>query len=281
MYRLGLSCGFAHTEENFCALQKSGIEAIELVNRHELNDVMDYQNLKRLAKKYDITLWSMHLPYCTVDISAGNQLERRETVARIAEFIKRGADIGFDKFVMHPSVDPIEDNERPEHMKKSMDSLNTLAEIADSCGGVIAVENLPRTCLANTTEEMTELLKANPKLRVCFDTNHLLNGDYVNFMKIHKDKIVTIHVSDYDFINERHWLPGEGKIDWDVFMTEFNKIGYSGVWMYEVSLTCPKSIIRDRDLVFDDYVQNAKALFDGKTPARFSKPVENLGMWPE
>ena len=97
MYTLGISCGFAHTEENFCSLQKHGFGAIELVNRQELNDQMDYKNLFNLSKKYDVNLWSMHLPYCTVDISAGNTVELQKTVARIAEFLKRGSDIGIDK----------------------------------------------------------------------------------------------------------------------------------------------------------------------------------------
>ena len=34
------------------------------------------------------------------------------------------------------------------------------------------------------------------------------------FLKSLNKKIETLHVSDYDFINERHWLCGEGKIDW-------------------------------------------------------------------
>ena len=94
------------------------------------------------------------------------------------------------------------------------------------------------------------------------------------------NKIVTLHVSDYDFINERHWLPGEGKIDWIEFMKKFNTIGYKGVWMYEVSFKAPKSIIRDRDLTFTDFYENAMSLFAGKQPQAIGRPIDNLGMWP-
>ncbi len=279
MYTLGLSCCFDHTEENFCSLQKHGIGAVEVTLRNERNDQTDYKNLLALSKKYDVDLWSMHLPYCTIDISAGDAVKLHETVSYVAEFIKKGADIGIDKFVMHPSVEPIEQEEREEHKKKAMDSLNKLAEVADSAGGVLCVENLPRTCLCNTTEETAEIISVNDKLKVCFDTNHLLNNDSVNFMKTFADKIVTIHVSDYDFVNERHWLPGEGKADWEAIMKTFSEIDYKGVFMYEVNLKSPKSIVRDRDLTFADYVENAKQLFSGKTPAPFGKPLPNLGMW--
>ena len=243
MYTLGLSCCFDHTEENFCSLQKHGIGAVEVTLRNERNDQTDYKNLLALSKKYDVDLWSMHLPYCTIDISAGDAVKLHETVSYVAEFIKKGADIGIDKFVMHPSVEPIEPEEREEHKKKAMDSLNKLAEVADSAGGVLCVENLPRTCLCNTTEETAEIISVNDKLKVCFDTNHLLNNDSVNFMKT------------------------------------LSEIDYKGVFMYEVNLKSPKSIVRDRDLTFADYVENAKQLFAGKTPAPFGKPLPNLGMW--
>jgi len=279
MYTLGLSCFLDHTEENFCNLQKYGFGAIEVTLRNELNDQTDYKKLLSLSKKYEVDLWSMHLPYCTVDISAGNVVEQQKTVFRIAESIKRGADIGIDKFVMHPSVEPIDPSEREEHKKRSMDSLNKLAEIAYDAGGVICVENLPRTCLCNTTEETAEILTANSKLKVCYDTNHLLNNDNVNFIKTFADKIVTIHVSDCDFINERHWLPGEGKVNWPEVMAALQEINYQGVFLYELRFQCPKTIIRDRDLTFSDLVENAKALFAGKTPERFSLPKENLGVW--
>ena len=94
------------------------------------------------------------------------------------------------------------------------------------------------------------------------------------------DRIVTVHISDYDFINERHWLPGEGKNDWNALFAKFQEIDYNGVWMYEVSLKCPKTIIRDRDLTFDDFYKNAMSIFAGKKPEIFSRHIEDLGMWP-
>ena len=144
-----------------------------------------------------------------------------------------------------------------------MDSLDRLAEMAFAEGVTIAVEDLPRTCLGNTADEIAEIISVNDKLRVCFDTNHLLKDNNVNFMRTLGDKIITVHISDYDFINERHWLPGEGKVDWKDFMTEFNNIGYDGVWMYELGLECPPTIVRDRNLTFVDFYQNANSIFNG------------------
>lgn len=155
-----------------------------------------------------------------------------------------------------------------------------MAEGAHQNGAYIAVENLPRTCLGNTADEVSLLVSANDKLKVCFDTNHLLNEDNISFMDKLADKIITVHISDYDFINERHWLPGEGKNDWNAIISKLQEIGYNGVWMYEINLKCPKTIIRDRDLTFDDFYENAKSVFAGRKPEIFSTHKENLGMWP-
>ena len=57
-----------------------------------------------------------------------------------------------------------------------------------------------------------ELISADDRLRVCFDTNHLLKESIIDFIYNVGDKIITTHVSDYARENERHWLPGEGVI---------------------------------------------------------------------
>jgi sugar phosphate isomerase/epimerase len=74
------------------------------------------------------------------------------------------------------------------------------------------------------------------------------------------EKIVTLHVSDYDGIDERHWLPGEGCIDWQALRAALCEVGYDGVWMYELSFGIPKSLPRGRDLCCADFVKNAAEL---------------------
>ena len=55
-------------------------------------------------------------------------------------------------------------------------------------------------------------------MKVCFDSNHLLQEQGDSFILAVGDKIVTTHISDYDFVNERHLLPGELDIDWEEYM---------------------------------------------------------------
>lgn len=280
MYNIGLSTPDDIGEDLFRVYQHSGISYMEISVASEKYSSLNYKEIYEWSTKYGIELWSFHLPFSPfskLDIS--DKAISQSAVACLSEFIKKGSDIGIDKFVIHPSVEPIADSERYDRMECSKASLAQLAEIAKNNGAVIAVEDLPRTCLGRNSDEITELLSAHDSLRACFDTNHLLTQDPVDFIHKLGNKIVTLHVSDYDFVNERHWLPGEGKVNWQAVLQALKETGYNGVWLYEVDLVCPNTIIRDRDLTCEDIVRNAEELFAGKKPTVFSKPKENLGMW--
>ena len=272
MNKVGLSCcGFALNEENFRKLQQSGISAIEISMAPDQYKDIRYGEVQAYAKQYSTELWSFHLPFMPfreIDISSCRKELRDNAVRLYKELIEKAADIGIRTFVIHPSGEPIGVEEREDRIRYSMQTLDSLAEFAHQHGAVIAVENLPRTCLGNTADEMLRLLSANEKLRVCFDTNHLLQGSHADFIRKLGDKIVTLHVSDYDFVDEKHWLPGEGEIDWPALYSALRESGYSGAWLYEMGLTPTKTMERSRDLTFDDFRKNADAIFSGEQPAR-------------
>lgn len=277
MYKIGLSSrSFSLTEENFIKLHEAGIEATEIAGKAELYADLDYKKIQDYSKRYSVELWSYHLPYMPfgeVDPSLQDSDKRKKTVTYFSELIKKGSDIGIDKFIVHPSGEPVLDGEREERIKLCMESLDTLANVASECGAYIAVEDLPRTCLGRSIEEMHTLISANEKLRVCFDTNHLLTDNNLKFMDELADRIVTVHVSDYDFVDEKHWLPGEGKNDWKAIFEKFREINYNGVWMCELALCDTHTIRRERDIGFSDVVKNAKSIFDGRKPYTISHTV--------
>ncbi len=281
MYKIGLStCSSRITEETFAGYSRAGLSAIEISDTVEGYARLEYEEIAALAEKYGVKIWSMHLPFMPftkLDIS--NPELAAYTLEYYEQLIEGGAKIGVDKFVIHPSGEPIEDGERKLRMETAKKSLAALAKIAEKHGAVICVENLPRTCLGKNSDEIAELLSAHPALRACFDTNHLLAENPVEFIRKIGGKIATIHVSDYDFVNERHWLPGEGKIDWNAILAALREVDYRGVWMYEIELRCPNTILRDRALLYEDFTKNARELFAGEKPTVFSRPKPNLGWW--
>ncbi len=268
------------SEECFCEYYQSGIEAVEI--SLSLNDYenLDYDNLKRLADKYSIRLWSLHLPfYPFEEIDISNPDIADKTIEILKKHIKKASDIGIKLFVLHASGETIEDYERAERLECAKQSLKKLADFAESLNCIIAVEDLPRSCIGNNSNEILELISVHNSLRVCFDTNHLLNESLIDFINTVGKKIVTVHISDYDYINERHWLPGEGKIDWMSVIEVLEDIEYDGYWLYEIGFETPWSIERDRDLVCSDFKNNYDMLMQKQQPSALGRPKKNLGMW--
>lgn len=283
MYKIGLSsCGFPLTEENFRALRDAGIEAVEISLPSEEYAHIRYDAVAELARRYGITLWSFHLPFAPfdeIDPSSEDAAVRQRTLQYFTTLIEQASAIGIRLFVIHASGEPIPDDRRAARMQCAKASLRILAEVAARHGAILAVEDLPRTCLGRDAADMQELLSAHPALRACLDTNHLLTSEVTDLIAALGERIVTLHVSDYDRLNERHWLPGEGCIPWPQVLEKLAQVGYNGPFLYEVGLACPATILRDRDLTFSDIRDNAIALFAGRTPPLRGTPKPGLGMW--
>ena len=230
-----------NNEEIMSAMSAANIKRMELstdLNTYfnKLDFVNKSMDIKEMADKYVIELWSIHLPFSgDLDISLPDERSDKTMKAHM-ELIPAAAKAGFKIAVVHPSSEPIKDEDRPARLEKSRANLKTLAEYAKSHNIRLAVEDLPRTCLGNCNDDIMYLLNANPELNVCFDTNHLLKQDNTEFINIVGDRIITLHVSDYDFIDERHQLPFVGKNNWKSVITALENAGYNGTWMYEVRL---------------------------------------------
>ena len=282
MYRIGVSTPKEIDEEMFRLYSRAGITHMEVsVNKH-LSEALDFDKLHEWSEKYGVELYSFHVPFWPFDeIDISMPQLAKVSVEYIKGYIDKGTKIGIDKYIIHPSGEPIDECDRAKRMETAKQSFYTLAEYAKEKGAVICVENLPRTCLGRDSADILELLSAHPCLRACFDTNHLLSEKPEEFIRAVGDKIVTLHVSDYDFKNERHWLPGEGLLDWNLILDELKKINYSGVWLYEINLEAPWTIVRPRDLTYEDFSNNAKELFEARPLSKISTPVEGLKGWNE
>lgn len=268
MRRIGIRYYDTHlTKENFEEMRDGGMDAVEISLVQQPME-LDFRAAKKRADETGIEIWSTHLPFKYEYSIVRNTAEERKLALELnSELIRRATDIGCDKFVIHPSFIVKEEENRAELINYSKEALNYLAELAFSNGAQLAVENMIPICLGRTPDELLDIISVNDKLRVCFDVNHVLMGTHEEIFEKFGDKIITCHISDYDFVNERHWFPGEGKNDWPKINSFFNKIGYNGVWMYELS---PGTIndFRSRELTVRDFYNNAHEIFEGKIPSR-------------
>lgn len=255
---------------SFAAYRAAGIDAVELsllgLSLGDAYKAQDFCAIAATARAEGVVPWSFHLPFApfeSVDIASLDEQVRTHTVKELSKLLRRVADAGIGIAVIHPSAEPNAPENRARHIAAAKESLFSLARTAKEAGVTLAVEDLPRTCIGNCSAEILELTSVDAALRVCFDTNHLLFEDPVDFVRAVGDKIVTLHVSDYDFVNERHWLPGEGRVEWQALLRTLDKVGYEGPFLYEIGFEAPATIVRPRALVPSDFVQNARELFSG------------------
>lgn len=270
--KLGLSTsGLLPSKEIFQNYAAAEIECMEISVGADLYENIDYAKTKALADTYGIKLNSIHLPFGNeLDISSEDNEIRTYAADVYKKMIASASEIGIKTAVLHPSFEPIEENRRTSRMKNAKNSLAELDLFAYNHSVNIAVENLPRTCLGRNSSDILSLISAGEHLSVCFDTNHLLNEDFSDFISNVGNKIITTHISDYDFNDEKHWLPGEGDIDWNRLLKCLDDIHYNGVFMYELSLMKDtKTVHRTHCITHNDIKSNFVSLMAHQKPEVF------------
>ena len=70
---------------------------------------------------------------------------------------------------------------------------------------------------------------------------------------------VSLHISDYDFIDERHDLLGHGINQWGKLLDLLENAGYSGPALYEIRHV----VSEERIISFDEVTENINSLLNG------------------
>ena len=250
-WKLGLSVSMnAMNDESMNALFSAGIHDVELCFSRAASCVpypTNAKELQALANKHGVTISSIHLPFCDGTPASKDPEFRTAIFEMHALLMQAAAKTGVSIAVLHPSSEPYTDEERESRMELAIDMVARLTDTATRCGITLALENLPRTCLCRTSDEMRRFLDEIPDLRVCFDTNHSLIEDNLAYLRAIGDRLVTLHVSDYDRIDEKHWLPTEGVNDWSAILSTLEALNYQGRFLYETKEKTPQLIRQNFD----------------------------------
>lgn len=224
----------------FSVLEQTGFDVFELFCRPGHFDPTDRTVVQKLQRKLahsTVKVWSLHAPFSReLDISSGDEEVRSRAMDWNRTTIRLAHELGAPVVVVHPSSEPITDEERPNRLVQAKASLRELALLVSQVNVQLAVELLPRSCLGHSAVELGGILDGLPDhVGICLDANHppdaALLPDYIRFFG---PRLLTLHLSDFDNVDERHWLPGEGVVDWLAVWVTLEEVGYQGPWMYEV-----------------------------------------------
>ena len=191
--------------------------------------------LKAKIDSAGMKIWSVHMPYSKrIDISLVDSAQRASSVNYVRDMMRVAGIFQAKRVVLHPSADTVVPDDRADRIECCRASIAELAPVAAEIGAVLCIENLPRTCLGRNGQEMMAIIEGFENVGICFDVNHLLYQNHADFLNsIEKGTIKTVHISDYNFTDERHLIPGEGDIEWAPVWKGIRDNGYKGIMMFE------------------------------------------------
>lgn len=152
---------------------------------------------------------------------------REETAKQYITWVKDCEKYTIPMMVMHVTDGPYEGVPTAE----GIDTVKQIAAAAHSAGIQLAVEN------TRNPEFITRLLEEIPEdtFGFCFDFSHdwLCSKHRLALLKEHGSRLFTVHMADNDGVDDRHWLPGEGVMDWELMCNALPP-AYTGCLSLEV-----------------------------------------------
>ena len=240
---LGNTCGYKHSMET--VFEKIG-------------EVM------RAVLAEGLILNSIHLPFGVfVFTSSVDEKLRTWTMSEFQKLFEICDVYNPACYVFHSCISPKTIEERGVRKEVLLRSFKEMSEMTSS---YVCMENLVNLGLPNTSTEAVEILREIPNGWACLDTNHFLQEKTENGVLTLGKYIKTLHISDHDYIAEKHQLPKEGKIDWNNVLAALEKVGYNGVFTYEVNRRkygyTFEDVRRNYDMLFREY--NERKLYANK-----------------
>ncbi len=250
------------SEKSAHELENAGFTALEL-SLARLDFDCDFDVLKaeveealRVLRSHHVEVLSVHLPFGKPwELSSTNDAIRLSARARYLELIRLMNFVSHRRYVLHPAFPGVPEAEREQRIQNACESIAEMAKVAYPKR--IAVENMPLDVLGNTSGELVRMVEAlrqggADNVCVCCDMNHWLQEKPEDAVMALGGLIETTHVSDYDGVQEKHWLPGRGASDWNKILGALEAVGYQGPFLYE----CP------HDLPCDEVAANFHQLFE-------------------
>lgn len=216
--------------ERLKQIKQAGFEAVSIWWEDEMVFLCEpKEQVPSLVRREGLYLDSIHLPYhITNDLWQDNREVKRRALETYSSWFYQVAHFQVPNLVMHLS----HGKALPGPVSIGFDSFSSLLDLAEELGLFIGVEN---------TQSITYLPDLftrfhSPNLRLCYDSSHdQLVGEPGSVLYDFGKYISTTHLSDNDGEEDRHWVPGEGLVDWPGTISHLRKMDYRGILSLEVS----------------------------------------------
>lgn len=266
--KFGISSHLFHNEAltaaHLEAIRRHGFESVEFfATRTHVDYASDARTREIAAWLADAGLraHSIHAPITSAlkdgqwgDVwsNASADSSRRQTAITESErAMAFAAAIGAKFVVVHLGVPEGMPTPGPDNDPGALArSLAVLAAGARSFGLTLALEVIPNRLstpdalvarletATDSSDEADEIVGHG----VCLDVGHahMMDGqNAVDAVETLGGHLVTTHIHDNGGRRDDHLVPFQGTIDWSALVMAFQKVGYDGVWMFEIAAPAP------------------------------------------
>ena len=249
MYRLELGTSIRlfkqkGKNENFLRdlqeIKKEGFDSVEVslgkVGGYEMNMekcIFQVEDGLKAVCDVGLKLNSIHMPFQRfIYISSYDEGVRAWAMDEFRQLIERCDKYNPGNYVFHSKTGRKEEG-LWELRKPAL--IRSFQEMVKMTPNNICMENMVGS-LPNTVASMIDILQQVDGGKCCIDTNHFMQDKTSDAILALRDWLTTIHVSDYDGVFEKHWLPKQGVNNWMKIIGALEQIGYNGVFTYEAEV---------------------------------------------
>lgn len=216
------------------AVRQAGWKNIEITDEG-LYDEAIIKNIRKIASDLGLKIPNWHLTQTSPFNESCNL--KREWIEDIELSIEKGAAIGAVNHVLHWH------NRFNDRRNDCLwgDVVNGLVEYARRLNVRLLMETVPHKASNERYVPASEIIEFVVKyppeqLSVCLDINHSNLQEHLDdVISLLEKRLISIHVSDNDGISEKHWLPGQGIINFPSLLKSLRESGFKGFFVIEVN----------------------------------------------
>lgn len=208
--------------ERFALIKNSGINDLGIWRAEDfmlMAKLGEYEQTK-LISEYGFNITYAHAPVRLTPYLSNKYYNKQDTLKSYKLWIKGCTELNIPILVIHT----------PLCTTPLIENLKELADFAEDCNVKLALENI------EGLHPFDEIFETIDNIYFCYDSSHAaLYGDKCGAIALrYKDRLICTHLSDNDLEKDRHWMIGDGEIDWEEIASNLKTANYKNTINFEI-----------------------------------------------